>query len=209
MPDIAEILKSAAHKRKEEPLSANGMELFTRGHLTADELEVLTKGERMQNYINKHPEQESGNSGLILPESATTKVPATLMEKVVQQAESYIDQCLEAWMPKQIDHVVIRASRKPPEIPAPGCSEYNAQISVHIHLLNVLKQTGQVMATDIGVTPPIKLEEAAEKEFWEVLMNNPDTMEAKGYWINFNQTLVNHFTNIVLQLIHGIKGGQL
>ena len=35
-----------------------------------------------------------------------------------------------------------------------------------------------------------------------------DEHTAKQYWVMFNQCLVNQLTQIVLQLIHGIKAGQ-
>lgn len=188
MPNLDEILEVEARHRKEYPRTYNAKDMLLRGHLTADEFESISKGEAMEKYIDNNPEAVGEKKSIIL--TGITPAPKTETDKLVEQAEEYIGQAIQAWVPRQLDHVVVRAAvRDKPRLDDPN----HIGIQIGFKLFNVLEQTMQEVATDVVV----------EREVLHM-----DEHTAKQYWVMFNQCLVNQLTQIVLQLIHGIKAGQ-
>lgn len=188
MPSIDKIIEIDAQHRKEYPLTHNAKDMLLRGHLTADEFESISKGEAMEKFIDNNPEAAGEKKRIIL--TGTTPAPKTETDKLVEQAEEYISQAIQAWVPRQLDHVVVRAAiRDNPRLDDPN----HISMQIGFKLFNVLEQTMQEVATDVVVKR-------------EVLHTDENT--AKQYWVMFNQCLVNQLTQIVLQLIHGVKAGQ-
>lgn len=186
MSNLDRILAIDEQNRLEYPKTYKAKDLLLKGHLTTEEFNRIAKGEVMDRYIDK-TETLSENSGIILPESVLP--PMSDIEKIKKTAEDFIDEGIKAWMPTQIDHVVIRTTR----LDNPR-HEYNALIfTIRIKLFNVLQETVQELATDVSVEDSVKdLPEA----------------EAKTYWVMFNQCIANQLTQIILQLIMGIKSNQ-
>lgn len=188
MPNLDKILAMDAQYRKEYPRTYNAKDMLLRGHLTAEEFDCVTKGEAMEKYIDNNPEAAGEKKGIIL--TGIAPAPKTETDKLVEQAEEYIGQAIQAWVPRQLDHVVVRAAvRDKPRLDDPN----RIRLQIGFKLFNVLEQTVQEVATDVAV----------EREVLHM-----DEHTAKQYWVMFNQCLVNQLTQIVLQLIHGIKAGQ-
>ena len=190
MPNIDQILAAEARNQQENPATYRAKDLFMAGHLTREELECVAKGEAADKFMDKKEASEK-NSGLILPESLSTPVPDNPFDRVSSKACGYVDEAIAAWMPKQIDHVVIRTARRgKPELDDSG----KIRIQIGFKLVNVLEQTVQEVATDVTV----------ERE-----VDSLSSADANNYWVVFNRCLVNQLTQITLQFIRSIKDGQL
>ena len=189
MPNLDNIFAAEAQYRREYPKTYRAKDMMLRGHLTAEEFECVAKGEAMEKFIENNPKATGDGEGIILPDSVT--VPVDKKDKLIDQATDYIDQCISAWVPSQLDHLVIRAGvRKTVGKTDPSY----IHIQVGFKLFNVLEQTMQELATDVLVMRDVPQMDA-------------DT--ANRYWITFNEYLVNQFTQIVLQILHEVKAGNL
>lgn len=189
MATLDEILAKDAQYRQEYPKTYRAKDMMLRGHLTAEEFDCVAKGEAMEKFIENNPKSTGNDSGIILPDNVTA--PVSEPDKLIKQATDYIDQCISAWVPSQLDHLVIRAGvRETPDMPDPTY----IHIQVGFKLFNVLQQTMQELATDVMVMRDVP---------------QMDEPTAKQYWIMFNERLVNQFTQIILQLIHEVKAGNL
>lgn len=186
MPNLDKMLAIDAQYRQEYPKTYRAKDMMLRGHLTAEEFNCVSKGEAMEKFIEN---TSKSKGGIILPDTVTA--PVSEMDKLIEQATNYIDQCISAWVPSQLDHLVIRAGVR-------ETSDQSDPTSIHLQvgfkLFNVLQQTVQELATDVLVRSDVPL---------------MDAPTANQYWILFNESLVNQFTQIVLQLIHEIKAGNL
>lgn len=188
MPDINEILAAEAQHQREYPKAYKAKDMLLRGHLTADEFECVSKGEAMEKFIDNNPEAAGEKKSIIL--TGGEPAPQDETERLIKKAEDYIGQGIQAWVPRQLDHMVVRAGvRGKPCLDNPDC----IRLQVGFKLFNVLEQTMQEMATDVVI----------EREVLHM-----DEKTANQYWVMFNQCLVNQLTQIVLQLIHGIRTGQ-
>lgn len=186
MATLDEILAKDAQYRQEYPKTYRAKDMMLRGHLTAEEFDCVAKGEVMEKFIENNS-KSNGESDIILPDTVTAPVSET--DKLIKQATDYINQCISAWVPSQLDHLVIRAGVRETEcVPDPAY----IHIQVGFKLFNVLQQTMQELATDVLVRRDVP---------------QMDAPTSKQYWITFNEYLVTQFTQIVLQLIHGIKAG--
>jgi len=196
MPNLDKILAMDAQYRKEYPRTYNAKDMLLRGHLTAEEFDCVVKGEAMEKFIENNPKSTGGGGDIILPDTVTAPVSET--DKLIRQATNYIDQCISAWVPSQLDHLVIRADVRETSSMIDPTSGMPDPAYIHIQvgfkLFNVLQQTMQELATDVTVMRDVPQ------------MDGPT---AKQYWIVFNERLVNQFTQIILQLIHEIKAGNL
>lgn len=189
MPNLDKILASDAQYRQEYPKTYRAKDMMLRGHLTTEEFECVSKGEAMEKFIENNPKAAGDGEGIILPD--TLAAPVSEQDKLIKQATDYIDQCINAWVPSQIDHLVIRAGvRKTARKTDPSY----VHIQVGFKLFDVLQQTMQELATDVLVMRDV---------------SQMDAETANRYWIRFNEYLVNQFTQIVLQLIHEVKAGKL
>lgn len=188
MPDLDKILAMDAQYRQEYPKTYRAKDMLLRGHLTAEEFDCVAKGEAMEKFIENNP-KSADESGIILPDTVTAPVSET--DKLIKRATEYIDQCISAWIPSQLDHLVIRAGVRETEgMPDPTY----IHIQVGFKLFNVLQQTMQELATDVTVRRDVP---------------QMDATMVNQYWIMFNERLVNQFTQIILQLIHEVKAGNL
>jgi hypothetical protein len=188
MPDLDKILAMDAQYRKEYPRTYNAKDMLLRGHLTAEEFDCVAKGEAMEKFIENNL-TSADESDIILPDTATAPVSET--DKLIKRATEYIDQCISTWVPSQLDHLVIRAGVRETK----GMSDPTyIHIQVGFKLFNVLQQTMQESATDVEVRRDVP---------------QMDESMANQYWIMFNKRLVNQFTQIILQLIHEVKAGNL
>ena len=195
MLDLDKILTIDAQYRQEYPKTYRAKDMMLKGHLTAEEFDCVSKGEAMEKFIENNPKSAGDDSGIVLPDTVTTPVSET--DKLIKQATDYINQCISAWVPSQLDHLVIRAGvRETPTTVSPisGLPDPTyIHIQVGFKLFNVLQQTMQELATDVTVR-------------CDVLQMDAEMVNQ--YWIMFNEQLVNQFTQIILQLIHGIKAGK-
>ena len=189
MLNLDKILEADAQYRQEYPKTYRAKDMMLRGHLTAEEFECVAKGEAMEKFIENNPIPTGDKSGIILPNTVASPVRET--DKLIKQATDYINQCISAWVPSQLDHLVIRAGVR--EASVTKDPEF-INIQVGFKLFNVLQQTMQEVATDITVMRDVPQMDAAT---------------AKQYWIIFNERLVNQFTQIILQIIHEVKAGNL
>lgn len=189
MPNLDNILAMDAQYRQEYPKTYRAKDMMLRGHLTAEEFDCVAKGESMEKFIENNPKMTGNGEGIILLNTVTT--PVSEPDKLIKQATGYINQCISAWVPAQIDHVVIRAGvRETADTEDPTY----IHIQVGFKLFDVLQQTMQELATDVLVRRDIP---------------QMDELTNKQYWIVFNERLVNQFTQIILQLIHEVKAGNL
>lgn len=188
MFNLDKIFAADAQYRQEYPKTYRAKDMMLRGHLTADEFVCISKGEAMEKFIDNNSKSVD-NGGIILPDTITASVGEP--DKLIKQATEYIDQCISAWVPSQLDHVVIRAGvRETSDTEDPTY----IHIQVGFKLFDVLQQTMQELATDVLVRRDIP---------------QMDALTTKQYWIMFNDRLVNQFIQIILQLIHEIKAGNL
>ena len=119
MPNLDKILAMDAQYRKEYPRTYNAKDMLLRGHLTAEEFDCVTKGEAMEKYIDNNTEAAGEKKGIIL--TGIAPAPKTETDKLVEQAEEYIGQAIQAWVPRQLDHVVVRAAvRDKPRLDDPN-----------------------------------------------------------------------------------------
>lgn len=189
MPNLDKILAAEARHQREYPKTYRAKDMMLRGHLTVEEFECVSKGEVMEKFIENNPKVTSDGSSIILPDTVTA--PVSEVDKLIKQATDYIDQCISAWIPSQLDHLVIRAGVR--ETTSESDPAY-VHIQVGFKLFNILQQTMQELATDVMVSRDVP---------------QMDAQTAKQYWIIFNERLVNQFTQIILQLIHEVKAGNL
>lgn len=189
MATLDEILTMDAQYRQEYPKTYRAKDMMLKGHLTAEEFDCVAKGESMEKFIENNSKATGDGSGIILPDTVTAPVSET--DKLIKQATDYIDQCISAWVPSQLDHMVIRAGVRETSV---NIDSSDIHIQVSFKLFNVLQQTMQELATDVTVMSDV---------------SQMDEPTAKQYWIMFNEGLVNQFTQIILQLLHEIRAGNL
>lgn len=189
MPNLDKILAQDAQHRQEYPKTYRAKDMMLKGHLTAEEFNCVSKGEAMEKFIENNSKLTGNGGGIILPDTITA--PVSEADKLIKQATDYINQCIGAWVPSQLDHMVIRAGVRETSVDTDSAAIH---IQVSFKLFNVLQQTMQELATDVTVRSDI---------------SQMDAPTAKQYWIMFNEGLVNQFTQIILQLLHEIKAGNL
>lgn len=188
MPSLDKILAMDAQYRREYPKTYKAKDMLLKGHLTAKEFDQVAKGEAMEKHIDNNPEMVGEKKSIILTDAPAP--PKSDTDILIGQADRYIEEGIKTWVPIQIDHVVIRAARRE-EVDT--CDPSVIHIQIGFKLFNVQEQTMQELATDVTVEREVMKMEASQ---------------ATQYWIMFNQCLVNQLTQIVLQLIHGIKSGK-
>lgn len=200
MPDIERIIRACELKQRELPLSTNAYDMFMRGHLTAEQYQQVSAGEE----IRMAEEMKESRKGSILltpdgeipedfniPKALETELRrqySTLegvnLTKVTERCAKTIDNILDLTVPNQIDHVIIITKREKKLHVVTG----NPQYKVYIKLMDVKKQTMQMIGTDVRI-PYACCTATDDKVFWE----------------NFEKVIFNQFQAIVLQIIRAIK----
>lgn len=199
MSDMSKLLKSAEAQMNAHTVSANARDLFFKGHITAEEYQMLCKGETVamsRQYTNKVPEGEPA----CVQESAKKTTDAShldvasdsavgYIDAVIQKAEKLVDAAIEEWMPAQINNTLIRTKRCPAGIKT---DPLQPAIEVRFTLLDIEKETSRTVATAMTI---------------DTLMLVDDEEQDKLFWKKFEYQLHHKFSSIVLQLIKAIKSG--
>lgn len=197
MSDIERMLKSAAEREKSRPVSANAIDLFFRGLITADEYETICKGETVAmsiQAISSIPEEEPSCihraaaacvDSLKFEENSNLDV--SYVKDVIQKAESIIDSAIKDWIPSQINNTVIRAKRQPITVEA---NPRHPCIEVRITLIDVAKRMQRTLGTGIDIP-------------FDMMLGNKE--QDKPFWVQFSYTIHNQFTSIVLQIIQNLN----
>lgn len=200
MPDMERIIRACEMKKRELPLSAKAYDMFMRGHLTAEQYQQFSAGEEIR--MAEKMKEESKGSILLTPNGEIPEdfhIPKALetelrreystlegvnLTKVTERCAKTIDKILDLTVPNQIDHVVIITKREKKLHVVTG----NPQYKVYIKLMDVKKQTMQMIGTDVHI-PYACCTATDDKVFWE----------------NFEKVIFNQFQAIVLQIIRAIK----
>lgn len=204
MPDMERIIRACEMKKRELPLSAKAYDMFMRGHLTAEQYQQFSAGEEIR--MAEKMKEESKGSILLTPNGEIPEdshLPSTLekelksrysalkgvnLTKVTERCAKTIDTVLNLTVPEQVDHVVIITKREKKLHVVTG----NPQYKVYIKLMDVKKQTMQMIGTDVHI-PYACCTATDDKVFWE----------------NFEKVIFNQFQAIVLQIIRAIKTNTL
>ena len=200
MPDIDRILRAVEAKRLALPLSANAYDMFMRGHLTTEQYQQVSAGEEMRTM---QEEKKRSKSSILrtpdgehleefhLPDAVEDQLKRTYnrladvdLTAVTKRCAETIDNVLAAMIPNQIDHVIIIAKRENKV----ELSMANPRYKVQLKLLDIKKQTSQIIGTDIHI--PYAYYTATD-----------DTL----FWHHFEESMQRQFQTVVLQLITAIK----
>ena len=200
MSDIERMIETLGLRRRELPLSVNAGDMLMRGHLTAEQYEQVSAGEEIR-MAEEMTESRKG-SILLTPNGEIPEdfhLPSTLekelksrystlkgvnLTKVTEHFAKTIDTVLDLTVPEQVDHVVIITKREKKLHVVMGDPQYK----VHIKLMDVKKQTMQLIGTDVHI-PYACCTATDDKVFWE----------------DFERVIFNQFQAIVLQIIRAIK----
>ena len=200
MPDTERIIRACEIKQRELPLSTNAYDMFMRGHLTAEQYQQVSAGEEIK--MAEEMKESRKGSILLTPDGEIPEdfhLPSTLekelksrysalkgvnLTKVTERCAKTIDTVLNLTVPEQVDHVVIITKREKKLHVVTG----NSQYKVYIKLMDVKKQTMQMIGTDVHI-PYACCTATDDKVFWE----------------NFEKVIFNQFQAIVLQIIRAIK----
>lgn len=204
MSDIERMVETLGLRRRELPLSVNAGDMLMRGHLTAEQYEQVSAGEE----IRMAEEMKESRKGSILltpdgeipedfhiPKALETELRrqySTLegvnLTKVTERCAKTIDKILDLTVPNQIDHVIIITKRKKKlEVSMDG-----PRYKIHIKLMDVKKETAQLIATDVLIP-------------YAYCTTTDDEL----FWKHFEEIIFNQFQTIVLQIIRAIKTNTL
>lgn len=199
---IESMLAAANRHRKSHPLSTNAYDLFSKGHITAEEYEQVHFGEEATLMAEQKERIENG-SGILLPESSLPEnlyVPSNIVKslqmifpegeqlewnQILRDAVACIDRLIAEWIPNQIDHVLIRAQRSK-DVRWEFADK--AGIEIRLTLIDIKKQTVQTVGTLIAI-PLVYCRHQTDKEFMREL----------------SMTTQHLFQSLTQQLIHAIK----
>lgn len=204
MPDIERIIRDCENKQRELPLSTNAYDMFMRGHLTAEQYQQVSAGEEIR--MAEEMKESRKGSILLTPDGEIPEdfhIPKALetnlrrqystlegvnLTKVTERCAKTIDKILDLTVPNQIDHVIIITKRtKKLEISMDG-----PRYKIHIKLMDVKKQTAQLIGTDVLIP-------------YEYCTTTDDEL----FWKHFEEIIFKQFQTIVLQIIRAIKTNTL
>lgn len=129
MPSIKDLLNAAEAKAKYSPVAASAEYLFMHGHLTADEMQKVSKTEKVQQLLDE------------------TVKPSTTFADInphIQKAIRCVQTAVEMFVPNSIDYTVIRKSIE--NKPAIGPNEW--VITARFSLLDVKTALKRSFGTD-------------------------------------------------------------
>ena len=204
MPDIERIIRDCENKQRELPLSTNAYDMFMRGHLTAEQYQQVSAGEEIR--MAEEMKESCKGSILLTPDGEIPEdfhIPKALetnlrrqystlegvnLTKVTERCAKTIDKILDLTVPNQIDHVIIITKRmKKLEVSMDG-----PRYKIHIKLMDVKKQTAQLIGTDVLIP-------------YEYCTTTDDEL----FWKHFEEIIFKQFQTIVLQIIRAIKTNTL
>lgn len=204
MPDIERIIRACENKQRELPLSTNAYDMFMRGHLTAEQYQQVSAGEDIR--MAEEMKESRKGSILLTPDGEIPEdfhIPKALetnlrrqystlegvnLTKVTERCAKTIDKILDLTVPNQIDHVIIITKRKKKlEVSMDG-----PRYKIHIKLMDVKKQTAQLIGTDVLIP-------------YEYCTTTDDEL----FWKHFEEIIFKQFQTIVLQIIRAIKTNTL
>lgn len=200
MPDIERIIRDCEIKQHELPLSTNAYDMFMRGHLTAEQYQQVSAGEEIR--MAEEMKESRKGSILLTPDGEIPEdfhIPKALetnlrrqystlegvnLTKVTERCAKTIDKILDLTVPNQIDHVIIITKRKKKlEVSMDG-----PRYKIHIKLMDVKKETAQLIGTDVLIP-------------YEYCTTTDDEL----FWKHFEEIIFKQFQTIVLQIIRAIK----
>lgn len=200
MPDIERIIRACEIKQRELPLSTNAYDMFMRGHLTAEQYQQVSAGEEIR--MAEEMKESRKGSILLTPDGEIPEdfhIPKALetnlrrqystlegvnLTKVTERCAKTIDKILDLTVPNQIDHVIIITKRKKKlEVSMDG-----PRYKIHIKLMDVKKETAQLIGTDVLIP-------------YEYCTTTDDEL----FWKHFEEIIFKQFQTIVLQIIRAIK----
>ena len=196
---IEDILRKAEVRSRSCPLSANAQYLYVNGHLTYEQLVQIQAGEEIRLTEEM---KEQNKAAILLPTEPQEDfhVPVSIVEDlqrtihkgkaidysaVMKRCAECIDNTLSILMPNQIDHVVIIAKR---EKKADFHFHEHPRYKVIIRLIDIKRQTTQILGTDVAV-PLLYCADVDDKKFWEY----------------FSELVTQQFQALTIQLIKAIK----
>lgn len=199
MSDMSKLLKAAEAQMRTHPISVNARDLFFKGHITAEEYQMLCKGETVAmsiRTVDRIPDGEpdcihevAGKVAKVLEQSPVVDTTVNYLGSVIKKAEEIIDAAIDEWIPNQINNTLIRTKRCDIALKDdPLCPKFEVRFT----LLNIEKETSQTIATAIGVDTRLLV---------------GDEIKDKLFWDEFRYAVHNQFTTITLQLIKAIKTG--
>ena len=204
MPDIERIIRDCEIKQRELPLSTNAYDMLMRGHLTAEQYQQVSAGEEIR--MAEEMKESRKGSILLTPDGEIPEdfhIPKALetnlrrqystlegvnLTKVTERCAKTIDKILDLTVPNQIDHVIIITKRKKKlEVSMDG-----PRYKIHIMLMDVKKQTAQLIGTDVLIP-------------YEYCTTTDDEL----FWKHFEEIIFKQFQTIVLQIIRAVKTNTL
>lgn len=199
MSDMSKLLESAEAQMSTHPISVNARDLFFKGHITAEEYQMLCKGETVAMSIRHTDKVSEGNPEHV--QELTNKVSdaphldiasdttVDYIDAVIRKAEKLVDAAAKEWMPEQINRTLIRTKQCPAGI---KIDTLQPAIEVRFTLLDVEKETSRTVATAITIDTRLLV---------------GDEEQDKLFWKKFEYQLHHKFSSIVLQLVKAIKSG--
>lgn len=197
MSDTSKLLKTSEAQMNTHHISANARDLFFKGHITAEEYQMLCKGETVAmsiRYTNTVSEGDPEYGQKLTKKVADAPhlgiardTTVDYIDAVIRKAEKLIDAAIEEWMPAQINNTLIRTKRC-----AAGVKTDPLQpvIEVRFTLLDVEKETSRTVATAMTINTRLLVD---------------DEEQDKLFWKEFEYQLHHKFSSIVLQLVKAIK----
>jgi hypothetical protein len=183
MSDISDMLQKLADKRKTRPLSVNAEDLFYKGHITAEELLMIQKGEDVAMSFSKEPEldikQPNSLDSLSYYGRAVEKVSGIVLTQATK------------WIPKQLNNNLIRYE----VLPAEHLSKpLHIQFEVRFTILNFEKETQQTVGTAIPI---------------DLGMLTQDEEQDQRSWEYFEYQIADHFQKIIMQMVLGLNANDV
>jgi len=197
MDAIEEMLAKVAAEKANRPLAANAQDLFFAGHLNTQEYQQVEATEqvasRLPDTAMLYPNQTclGQRDGDVFTITEGNKDVAPFFNKSVKDARGRIDAAIDALIPNQIDHVVIRAYRGDKTEVSPN--KDNVRVEVQVLCINVKKRTKVTVASPIDILIAYLKPNEGNAEFWSM----------------FDHMLVEQLSRVVLQLIQEIKAGRI
>lgn len=199
MSDTSKLLKSEESQMNAHPVSVNARDLFFKGHITAEEYQMLCKGETVAmsiQYTDMVPEGKSQHVQELTKKvsegsrlSIASDVTVGYIDTVIRKAEKLVDAAIEEWMPAQINNTLIRTKRCPAGVKT---DPLQPVIEVRFTLLDIEKETSRTVATAMTI---------------DTLLLVDDEEQDRLFWKKFEYQLHHKFSSIVLQLVKAIKSG--
>lgn len=189
--DMSRILIEGNSDREEcERICRNAIHLFSAGQINSDELNQIVDGQNAISTYRILKESKNMEQKIVLISQPAPQ--KSDWELAVERMEGLLKNAVFCRVPNQIDHVVIR-----PEVVTDEerSNETLAAFCLEFRLLNVKKQTSQKLRS-----APIILAQQ---------MIVGDKNEVNRFWHELERVIGNTIDSMSIQMIIGIKKGEL